>query len=153
MKNLKEYINEAKLTQFPNDKFDIPMTYQLHSLLSDAKNVKNIDWEDWFDFDDDEDKNHYTPILSKWITDLYNMFDINVEFCGNVDEGGFSDPDMKAQIGLSKSDHGFALHSDGDDGDWTIFTYKKKPTPAQKRWVEELVEMATETGWTMGEIF
>lgn len=153
MKNLTEYINEAKLTQFPNDKFDIPYAHQLRILMNDAKNVKNIDWEDWFDFNDEEDKNHYSPILSKWITDLYNIFDIKVVSSGDVEEGEFSDPDMKAQIGLSKEDHGFALHSKKDGKEWTIFTYKKKPTSAQKSWAAEFVDLATENGWTIGETF
>ena len=162
MKNLSDFINESLVNESKINEAITPiyppatgtppawdLVKLIRNINGDIKRAQKIDYDDYMINYNDNVKND----LDVFFTILSTLVEGSIIECGNMDEGGFSDPDIKEEIGLERNDHGFALHSDGDDGDWSVFTYKKRPNAQQKKFIQELVDLFTNDGWTIGETF
>lgn len=155
MKKLTVFINEAIKTglQIPED-MPMPHPWKLVDLIDELggklANANKVDWEDYMDdmdiFDQAEgDIKHYfvnvSMLFNAWTADL-----------GNVDEGSFSDDDeVRDMADITGS--GYALHSDGDDGTWSIFEFKKKPNAKEEAFAAEFFNRYNDDGWTIVEEF
>lgn len=163
--DLKDFINESLKKKPINESFwldecnEYPSNWALCDIFHEtnrgaAAKLKNFDWEEYFDTD-------FVEAQGKNIIKTYTNFfeacsSISNEDVGNVDEGGFEDEEVRDYANISSDECGVALHKDGDDGTWTIITFKQPiddMPKAQQSAVLDLMSKYSDSGMYIVEYF
>ena len=162
MKGLTEFINESLVNEsqnFLDGAESYPDNWDLADIFDEtdggkAAKLKQYDWTNYFDVDFVDEK-------GKDIIKLYTNFfaacdSVRNADVGNVGEDEFNDEEIRDYADISSDECGVALHKDGDDGTWTIITFKKPinklPKPQQTA-ILDLMTKYSDSGWYYVEYF
>lgn len=136
MRSLKDFINEAvnikfmnnlpKTGIFPNFTFEFREIYKL------MKKNKDIDWEDYYT----DEKMKYIENIKQIFSFILDKSRVYIAFLGNVDPDYLDETLEESDIDTSNG--GFIIHTDGDDGDWTVIEFSKKPSSGDKKVWDEI---------------
>jgi hypothetical protein len=159
MKNLVQYINEAKNSNPFVETDGFPSNWDLVDIFDETdmgkpEKLKEVAWDDYFEPDFVEAK---LDDIVKFFADFFSACDsIRTVECGNVGEDGFNDEWFRDEVSIDSDEQGIALFKDGDDGVWTIVTLVKpiKRLPAAwRKAVETVIEIYKNSGWYYIEYF
>lgn len=158
--DLKDLINESLMVNesydFMNDCDTYPSNWDLVDIYDEIYNnpskLKSYDWSDYFD--EDFIETHNKDIIKFFINFFAGIAYINNYDLGNVDD--FSDEFIREEASIGEDECGVALSKDGDDGTWTIITFKKplnKLPKNQQQAIHTLLDIYDNSGWYIVEYF
>lgn len=163
MKGLKDFINESLVNEsqnFLDGAESYPDNWDLVDIFNEtdggkAAKLKQYDWTNYFD-EDFVQKNESKIV--KYFTDFFAACaSVRNSDVGNVGEDEFNDEEIRDWAGISSDECGVALHKDGDDGTWTIITFKKPidklPKPQQTALSNMIEKYKNNSGWYYIEYF
>ena len=131
MKHLKDFINEATTTKFtdnlPKNGVFPNFTFEFREICKLIENNKDIDWDDYYT----DDKLKHVENIKQVFSFIVNNSSVYTEFLGNIDPDYLDEMLEETDIDTSKG--GFLIHTDGDDGDFTIIEFSKKPSSKDKK--------------------
>jgi hypothetical protein len=158
--DLKDFLTESLVTEsfWLDSCEEYPNNWDLADIFDEtdgaAAKIKSYDWTNYFDADFVDEKG---KDIIKLFTNFFAACDsVRNSDVGNVDEGGFNDEEVRDFADITSDECGVALHKDGDDGTWTIVTFKKPidelPKPQQTA-ILDLMTKYSDSGWYIVEYF